>query len=100
MSQQGDEVVLSWDGEAGQNYLVQVARDTGFAGLAAERRTADRKWALEALPAGEYFVRIQATDSDGYVRDFTRPQHFRVNRTVRSGDGALHSGDGQEIQLP
>ncbi|AZG08890.1 LysM peptidoglycan-binding domain-containing protein [Pigmentiphaga sp. H8] len=100
MSQQGDEVVLSWDGEEGQNYLVQVARDTGFAGIAAERRTTERKWALEALPAGEYFVRIRATDSDGYVRDFTRPQRFRVNRTVRSGDGSLRSGDGQEIQLP
>jgi len=99
-SQQGDEVVLSWDGEDGQRYLVQIARDAGFADLAAQHTTTERKWALGELSAGEYFVRIQATDGDGYVRDFTRPQRFRVNRYVRSGDGALHSGDGQEIQLP
>lgn len=100
MNQQGDEVVLNWDGEDGQRYLVQIARDAGFADLAAQHITTERKWALGELPAGEYFVRIQATDGDGYVRDFTRPQRFRVNRFVRSGDGPLRSGDGQEIRLP
>ncbi|VCU69673.1 FecR protein [Pigmentiphaga humi] len=99
MAQDGDQAVLSWDGEEGQQYLVQIARAADFSTIVAEQRTAQRQWALDGLPGGQYFVRIQATDGDGYVRDFTRAQQFRIYRFVRSGSGPLRMGDGQEIQL-
>jgi len=99
MDQDGDNATLRWDGEPGQRYLVQIARDAGFAEPVLQSRTGQRQWTLEGLPAGDYFLRIQATDSDGFVRDFTRPQRFRISRFVRSGAGALRTGDGQEVRL-
>ncbi len=97
--QEDESVTLRWDGEPGQAYLVQIAPDTGFAQLATEYRTERRQWSLRGLPAGEYFVRIQATDTDGFVREFTSPQRFRINRFVRSGTGSLRTGDGREVHL-
>jgi len=98
LEQDGDRLTLAWDGEPGQRYWVQVSGDPNFATIAAEQRTSERQWAVEGLPAGEYFLRIQATDSDGFVREFTRPQRFRINNFIRTGAGPLRSGDGQEVR--
>ena len=99
--QQGDDALsLSWDGEAGQRYLVQIGEDAGFARLVGEYRTASATLNDLALPGGTYHLRVQATDADGYVRQFSTPQQFRVARFVRNHEGVLRTHYGQRVELP
>lgn len=99
--QQGDRMLFRWDGEPGQRYLLQIAKDAGFATIASQMRTAEPQADIGELAGGEYYLRIQATDSDGYVRKFTKPQRFRVMSIVRTGDGQpLVAPDGTAIERP
>jgi hypothetical protein len=71
-------VELRWSGEPGQRFLVQVAREPDFNRVLDEQRTDAPQAALARHHAGAYYVRVQATDADGYVGPFTPPRQFFV----------------------
>lgn len=73
-----DEVKISWAGDPGQSFLVQLARDINFASLVQSQQTRVPEASFGRLEPGRYHVRIQATEADGYAGPFSPPQSFEV----------------------
>ena len=73
-----DEVSFTWSGEPGQRFKLQMAKDTAFSQLVVERETSEATLVLPRPSAGVYFVRVQATDPDGYVAPWSSAQRFEV----------------------
>ncbi len=73
-----DALAFTWSGEPGQTFLFQLARDAGFADMVAERRLDQPSTSIARPEGGSYFMRVRATDADGFVGPFTRPQRIEV----------------------
>lgn len=73
-----DQLTFAWSGEPGQTYLFQFARDPQFADLVAEQRLNQPSTTLARPVGGDYFLRVRATDADGFVGPFTRAQKIEV----------------------
>ena len=71
-------VTLSWSGEPGQTFRLQVAGDQEFREVVTDQNLTEPTIALPKPVPGTYYVRVQATDPDGYVGPFTAPQSFAV----------------------
>lgn len=71
-------LTLRWPAEPGQRFLFQMARDGGFEKIHLERRLDQPSITLPRPEAGTYFVRVQATDPDGFVGPFTTTQRIEV----------------------
>ncbi len=98
-SQEGENLRLRWEGEPGQHFLLQVSDEPAFASPVVELRTREREANLGALPGGEYYLRVQITDPDGYVRPFSPPQQFRAQSFMRTNDGELvRTVDGAPLE--
>ncbi|GAA5231891.1 LysM peptidoglycan-binding domain-containing protein [Verticiella sediminum] len=100
VQQSADRLALHWDGEPGQTYRVQVAGDPQFAAPQIDLTTDAPRLDAPALDGGRYYLRVQATDPDGYVRRYSTPQAFDVRRLVRVGAGALRVDGGAGVELP
>ena len=95
-----NELSFAWGAEPGQKFRFQVARDAQFSGLVEDREIAEPRARLPRPPQGIYYVRIRATDPDGFVGPFTAPQRFEViNRVVDSTGANLSTSDGQPVRL-
>ena len=93
-------LTFSWSGEPGQTFVLQVARDALFAQMVEARQVAEPKASIVRPPQGIYYVRIRATDADGFVGPFTAAQRFVViNRVLDSGGANLRTGDGSPVLL-
>lgn len=91
----GKQLMLRWPSEPGQIFLVQMARDAQFKDLYLNQSTAQAELPLPRPPAGDYFVRVQATDDDGYVGAFSAAQKLSVfSRWVDSSGEPLKSSSG------
>ncbi len=96
----GDGLTFSWSAEPGQTFVFQVARDALFSQMLEARQLAEPKASIARPPQGIYYVRVRATDADGFVGPFTTPQRFVViNRVKDSGGANLHTGDGSPVLL-
>ncbi len=85
---QGESAInFRWDGEDGQQYLLQISRDERFERIASEIKTKQHQTRIGTLSPGMYFVRVQATDADGFVRPFSAATRFAVINRVRANDG-------------
>lgn len=76
-----DETRLNvrWRGEPGQVFRLQLSRDAAFGQILHERAgLAEPTASLERPAPGVYFLRVQATDPDGFVGPFTTPQRIEV----------------------
>lgn len=73
-----DKLVLRWAAEPGQRFLFQMARDAQFSTLHTERKLDEPGITLPRPDAGSYFIRVQATDPDGFVGPFTATQRIDV----------------------
>jgi hypothetical protein len=73
-----DQLTFGWSGEPDQAFLFQLARDANFTDLVAERQLDQPATALPRPPAGIYYMRVRATDSDGFVGPFTGAQKIEV----------------------
>lgn len=73
-----DEVSFAWSGEPGQTFLLQLARDAAFTDLVIEQRLNRPSTTVVRPAGGGYFMRVRATDDDGFVGPFTRPQRIEV----------------------
>lgn len=74
----GRFLYLAWPGEAGQVFDVQLAHDAQFTRLVAERQQSETTLRLPRPSAGTYYMRVRATDADGYVGVYTTPQRIEV----------------------
>lgn len=88
-SQDAEHLRVRWEGEPGQRFRLQVATSAAFTELVADQELAEREADLGELPGGEYYLRVQVTDADGYVRPYTDPQVFRVRGLVRTDTSGL-----------
>ena len=73
-----NHVSFAWSGEPGQRFRVQLARDTRFDYTIAEFTSDEPMMTLPKPDPGVYFVRVQATDPDGYVGPYTAAQRFEI----------------------
>jgi len=55
-----------------------MARDLAFTQVVQQKETSEAKLVLPKPAAGEYFVRVRATDPDGFVGAWSSPQRFVV----------------------
>ena len=93
-------IAFNWSGEPGQRFLLQVARDALFTQLVEARELTEPKATIARPPQGTYYLRIRATDADGFVGPFTAPQRFVViNRVIDSGGANLTTGNGDPVRL-
>ncbi|HPF28397.1 MAG TPA: FecR domain-containing protein [Steroidobacteraceae bacterium] len=74
----GKSAVVSWSAEAGQAHQLQVARAATFEKPLRDEQVAELTWQFEPPGPGEYFVRVRATDPDGYVGPWSEARSFEV----------------------
>lgn len=75
----GEQTIdFAWTGEPGQTFLFQFARDPEFHDLVAERYLDTPATTLPRPQMGSYWLRVRATDEDGMVGPFTRPQRVEI----------------------
>jgi hypothetical protein len=74
------QVQFTWSGEAGQTFEFQLARDTQFISVIETRRLAEPEATLQRPEPGTYYMRVRATDSDGFVGPYTATQRFVIPR--------------------
>ncbi|MGB0127106.1 MAG: FecR domain-containing protein, partial [Rhodocyclaceae bacterium] len=74
----GDQVGFSWASEPGQRFEFEMARDKAFSDLVESRRLEEPRVQLPRPPSGAYYMRVRATDSDGFVGPYTATQRFEV----------------------
>ena len=105
-SETADSFVFRWPGEPGQRFLLQIAQDESFARLTASLETGEPAASIARPQPGIYFLRVRATDPDGFVGPFTRAQRFEVKRIdppppmLRDGaGGAVTTSDGRPLLL-
>jgi hypothetical protein len=91
----GDELTFNWPSEPGQRFLLQIARDSGFTSLLLSKDTEQADIHITRPEVGIYYVRVKATDPDGYVGAFSSAQKFTIYSRWTTGSGAeLKSGGG------
>jgi len=96
----GDQgVSFSWEGAPGQTFEFQVARDAAFSALVLERKLQQPGIALPLPGTGRFYVRLRATDADGFVGPYTTPQYFDVPNCLRDGQGACVRSGEQTLNL-
>lgn len=79
-----DKIAFAWSGEPGQTFLFQFARDPKFTDIVAEQRLDQAQTTLVRPDGGTYFMRVRATDPDGFVGPFTSPQKIDIPAQWRS----------------
>jgi hypothetical protein len=90
-----DELEFSWLSEAGQEFLVQISNDKDFNTMYFKEETKNPKLAIKRPLAGTYYIRVRATDDDGFVGRFSATQKFEIfQRWTTSNGEALQSLGG------
>ena len=91
---------FAWSGEPGQKFLAQIARDREFGALIHSIETVQTQISIKQPPAGVYYIRLRATDVDGFVGPFSAAQRFEVINRLSTGDSAnVSTSDGKPVQL-
>ena len=78
---------FNWGGEAGQTFKFELARDDKFANIVSKAATTEPKTFVPRPDPGTYYVRVQATDPDGFVGPYTKPQRIVIINQVTSVTG-------------
>lgn len=81
---EGGRLAFEWDGEPGQRFDFQLARDTAFAGKLVERRLEAPRHAFELTQPGAYYFRVRAIDPDGFEGPWGAPQRVEVEEPSRA----------------
>ena len=102
-SENGDQLVFNWGGEPGQTFEFQVARDAKFANVLSNLKLSESRVSLIRPGPGRYFMRLRATDADGFVGPYTATQTFELPNCLTSaltGQCIQGGGAGQLWLLP
>ncbi|GAC1523847.1 MAG: hypothetical protein NVS3B11_24410 [Collimonas sp.] len=81
------DLSFRWSAEPGQTFLVEIGRDAGFSALLLTQTTTTPEINVPRPASGTYFIRIKATDSDGYAGPFSPSQKVYIGSRWVSGDG-------------
>lgn len=84
-------VRLAWQGAPGQRYELQVARDAAFSELLLERRSEQPEVVFEWDQPGDFFVRLRATEADGFVGPWGAGRSFEWPDCVRAAGGCVRA---------
>jgi hypothetical protein len=96
----GDRSVrFFWQGQPGQRFEVQVARDEAFRSRVAEPTLDGTEFELPLPGPGRYFVRLRALDADGFVGPWSAAQFFDVPNCVRDAQAGCVRTEGGPLQL-
>lgn len=95
-----NQISFNWAGEAGQRFFLQIAHDAEFKRLYLERELTKPELNLARPEAGTYFIRVRATDPDGYVSPYSAVQKINLmprwqtsyGSTLNSGSGSVKTG--------
>lgn len=72
------QMTFAWPGEPGQTFQFQFARDAQFTDLVAEQQLTEATTTLARPDVGTYYMRVRATDPDGFIGPFTDTQIVEV----------------------
>jgi hypothetical protein len=97
---EGKDITINWQSEPGQRFLIQIATTPDFSSLYLSRELSEAELKLPRPPSGDYFIRVRATDADGYVGAFSAAQKIRIEarwadssgEAIRSSDGVIRTG--------
>lgn len=93
-----ERLYFSWPGEPEQHYRVQLSEYKDFRQIKLEQVVARPELDLARPDAGEWFLRVQAIDPDGFTTPYSPPQRFTVARRLVTSDGTpVTSGSGEPI---
>jgi hypothetical protein len=73
-----DTLAVSWSGEPGQRYELQIAADLGFVQVVGEQRTVDPAAVLARPLQGTYYLRVRGIDPDGAVGPYSAVRTLQV----------------------
>jgi hypothetical protein len=92
----GNEISFNWPAEPGQKFLLQIATDATFKNIYLTKETDQSDIRIQRPDVGLYYVRVKATDPDGYVGTFSAAQKFTIYSrwTTGSGDDLQIDGGG------
>ncbi|MBR7801717.1 FecR domain-containing protein [Undibacterium fentianense] len=93
-----DQLEFSWPGEAGQTYEVQVADEPSFKLPILNQQSKQANLSMARPAPGEYFIRVRATDADGFVGQFCKPQKFEIHMRWMTGSGELLNSAGGTVR--
>ncbi|SDX93828.1 FecR family protein [Collimonas sp. OK242] len=82
------DLSFRWSAEPGQTFLVDIGRDAGFSALLLTQTTTTPEISVPRPASGTYFIRIKATDPDGYVGPFSPSQKVYIGSHWVTGDGS------------
>lgn len=82
-----NNISFSWPSEVGQHFLVQIAKDITFKNIFLSKETDRPNLDLPRPEAGTYYIRVQATDADRFVGQFSQPQKFEIRLRWTTGTG-------------
>lgn len=97
VSDQG--VSFAWEGLPGQTFEFEVARDLAFTQPVLQRKLDKPGIDLPLPGTGRFYVRLRATDPDGFVGPYTTPQFFDVPNCLRDGGGLCVRAGEQTLNL-
>ena len=75
---EGGQMEFFWPSEPGQRFELELARDSKFADVPTRMKLDEPKLSLPRPDAGIWFMRVRATDPDGFVGPWTATQSFEV----------------------
>lgn len=91
----GNMLNFAWPSEPGQGFLIQIARDAAFTNLFLIQELAQAELSIARPPAGVYYIRVRATDPDGYVGAFSGTQKLTIHtRWVNTYGDPVESSSG------
>jgi hypothetical protein len=92
---QSKQISFNWTAEPGQKFLIQIALDAEFKRLYLSQESDQAELKIPRPTAGEYYIRVRATDADGYVGAFSATQKITIQSRWTTSDGeAINSGSG------
>lgn len=96
----GDRSVrIFWQGQPGQRFDFQLARDAAFEQIVEQRQLDQAEVELPLPGAGRFHVRLRVREADGFVGPWSAGQHFDVTPCVRDGREACVRVEGGTLQL-
>lgn len=97
----GDHGVrVFWQGQAGQRFDFEVARDPAFTQPVLQRLLDVPEIDLPLPGDGRFFVRLRVREADGFIGPWSAAQHFDVVPCVRDGSNACVRVGAGTLQRP
>ena len=68
------EISIAWPSEPGQRFEFEMASDDRFSKIVQSKQTTEARVVLPRPDPGKYWLRVRATDADGFVGAWSAPQ--------------------------